>query len=162
MRKGKIIITKLYQSAEYLLIKQKIIFFSRIQNVFRTMKPHKQSSSIDSFLCRNQIYSQAGLVKLFELFYTFMQFQSVSSHVCLYCFMASFRRSSPLAPIRGSKCGSYIQIWSFYGKRKCLKRQFVCFKAEQPYRITRALQVLVHVRAFHLEMLYFGEIHTPY
>ncbi len=34
--------------------------------------------------------------------------------------------------IRGSKRGSYIQIWSFYGNRKCLKRQFVCFKAEQP------------------------------
>ena len=25
-----------------------------------------------------------------------------------------------------------IPIWSFYGKRKCPKRQFICFAAEQP------------------------------
>ena len=27
---------------------------------------------------------------------------------------------------------SYIQIWSFYGKGKCPKRQYICFTAEQP------------------------------
>ncbi len=58
-----------------------------------------------------------------------------------YFFKFSFEQYSgtshhfgkiPQAAVRGSKRGSYIQIWRFCGKRKCPKRSFLCFTAEQP------------------------------
>ena len=52
-------------------------------------------------------------------------FASIINHTkipVLYTLMNDF----------GGKCDSCIQIWSIYGKGKCLKEQFMYFSAEQP------------------------------